>query len=64
MTTDDRGLVLTRLIPAPRSAPYRAWTEPDLLHWSHADREAHEAMGFHTGWGRCADQLAALAASR
>ena len=24
-----------------------------------ADREAHEAMGFHQGWGQCADQLAA-----
>ncbi|TXN05668.1 MULTISPECIES: SRPBCC domain-containing protein [unclassified Methylobacterium] len=22
----------------------------------------HEAMGFHEGWGRCADQLAELAA--
>jgi len=27
-----------------------------------ADREAHEKMGFHQGWGICADQLAALAA--
>jgi uncharacterized protein YndB with AHSA1/START domain len=30
------------------------------LHWTAADREAHETMGFHEGWGRCADQLAAL----
>ncbi|GJD45123.1 hypothetical protein AFCDBAGC_2992 [Methylobacterium cerastii] len=30
-------------------------------HWSVADREAHEAMGFHQGWGICADQFAALA---
>lgn len=148
---DDRELVLTRLIDAPRAALYRAWTEPELLrqwftpapwtvaeaeldvrpggaslvvmrspegelfpnrgvylevvpgrrlvftdaytgawqpsekpfmtaivsfedeagktrytarvrHWSVADREAHEKMGFHDGWGRCADQLAALAA--
>ncbi len=28
-----------------------------------ADREAHEKMGFHEGWGRCADQLAALVAT-
>jgi uncharacterized protein YndB with AHSA1/START domain len=27
-----------------------------------SDREAHEKMGFHVGWGICADQLAALAA--
>ncbi|MBL8239065.1 MAG: SRPBCC family protein [Bryobacterales bacterium] len=30
-------------------------------HWTVADREAHEQMGFHTGWGICTDQLAALA---
>jgi uncharacterized protein YndB with AHSA1/START domain len=29
-------------------------------HWSAADRETHEKMGFHEGWGRCADQLAEL----
>ena len=32
-------------------------------HWSVADREAHEKMGFHNGWGIAADQLAALAAT-
>jgi uncharacterized protein YndB with AHSA1/START domain len=32
------------------------------LHWTVADREAHEKMGFHEGWGQCADQLAALVA--
>ena len=32
-------------------------------HWTIADREQHEAMGFHTGWGKCADQLAELAAA-
>jgi uncharacterized protein YndB with AHSA1/START domain len=31
-------------------------------HWTVADREAHENMGFHKGWGLCTDQLAALAA--
>ncbi len=30
-------------------------------HWSREDCEAHEKMGFHEGWGQCADQLAALA---
>jgi uncharacterized protein YndB with AHSA1/START domain len=33
-----------------------------VLHWTVADREAHEKMGFHQGWGLCTDQLAALAA--
>ena len=32
-----------------------------VLHWTAADREMHEKMGFHEGWGKCADQLAALA---
>jgi uncharacterized protein YndB with AHSA1/START domain len=32
------------------------------VHWTVADREAHEKMGFHEGWGLCADQLAELAA--
>jgi uncharacterized protein YndB with AHSA1/START domain len=31
------------------------------LHWSEEDRAAHEKMGFHEGWGKCADQLEALA---
>ena len=31
-------------------------------HWTEADREAHEKMGFHEGWSQCTDQLAALAA--
>jgi len=31
-------------------------------HWTVADREAHEKMGFHEGWGRCTDQLAKLVA--
>ena len=30
------------------------------LHWTVADRETHEKMGFHEGWGQCADQLTAL----
>jgi uncharacterized protein YndB with AHSA1/START domain len=34
-----------------------------VRHWTVEDREAHEKMGFHQGWGQCADQLAALAAT-
>ncbi|HEY1932264.1 MAG TPA: SRPBCC family protein [Acetobacteraceae bacterium] len=150
-TIEDRELVLSRLIDAPRDRIYRAWTDPELLrqwfaplpwttshaeldvrpggaslvvmrgpdgtdfpnrgvylevvpnerlvftdaftaawepsskpfmtviltfddeagktrytarvrHWTVADRETHEKMGFHEGWGRCTDQLAAVAA--
>jgi len=31
-----------------------------VRHWTVADRETHEKMGFHQGWGQCADQLAAV----
>jgi uncharacterized protein YndB with AHSA1/START domain len=32
-----------------------------VRHWSAADAEKHAAMGFHQGWGLCAEQLEALA---
>lgn len=32
-------------------------------HWNEADKQSHEAMGFHEGWGIAADQLAELAAT-
>jgi uncharacterized protein YndB with AHSA1/START domain len=32
-----------------------------VRHWSDEDKKKHEMMGFHTGWGQCADQLEALA---
>ena len=31
-----------------------------VRHWTEADREAHEKMGFHAGWTLCTEQLAAL----
>jgi uncharacterized protein YndB with AHSA1/START domain len=34
-----------------------------VKHWTVADREAHEAMGFHQGWPVCSDQLAAVVAT-
>jgi uncharacterized protein YndB with AHSA1/START domain len=33
-----------------------------VRHWTVEDLETHEKMGFHEGWGRCTDQLAAVAA--
>lgn len=32
-------------------------------HWTAADCEQHEKMGFHEGWGKAADQLEALVAT-
>ncbi len=34
-----------------------------VRHWTVADREAHEQMGFHEGWAKATDQLAELVAS-
>ena len=31
------------------------------LHWTQENREAHEKMGFHQGWGVATDQMTALA---
>ena len=31
-----------------------------VRHWNAEDKETHEKMGFHQGWGICTDQLAAL----
>lgn len=33
-----------------------------VRHWTVADREAHEEMGFHDGWGQATDQLVELMA--
>ncbi len=30
-------------------------------HWTVEDRDTHEKMGFHQGWGICAEQLAEVA---
>jgi len=32
------------------------------MHKNQADRDTHEKMGFHEGWGTCADQLGQVAA--
>jgi uncharacterized protein YndB with AHSA1/START domain len=32
------------------------------LHWTAEDRETHEKMGFHEGWGKATDQLEELVA--
>lgn len=34
-----------------------------VRHWNADDCAAHEKMGFHDGWNKATDQLAALAAT-
>ncbi|MBL8731175.1 MAG: SRPBCC family protein [Planctomycetes bacterium] len=35
-----------------------------VRHWSAADKQQHEQMGFHDGWAKATDQLEALLRSR
>lgn len=51
------GVVLLEELPGGRTR-YTA----KALHWTEEDKKAHEAMGFHEGWGAATDQLAALLA--
>ena len=48
--------VILTFEPVPGGTRYTA----RVRHWSAEDRKLHEEMGFHAGWGQCADQLAAL----
>ncbi|WP_249730024.1 MULTISPECIES: SRPBCC family protein [unclassified Chelatococcus] len=38
-----------------------AWYRAVVRHKSAADRQKHEEMGFHEGWGTCLSQLESLA---
>ena len=51
---------MTRVVSFARDAGGCRYTAVDR-HGSVADRQAHEAMGFHQGRGICADQRATLA---
>ena len=53
------SVIAVRIVPNERLVVTDAYTAL-VRHWTVADREAHETMGFHTGWGICADQLTAL----
>ncbi|MAS13054.1 MAG: polyketide cyclase [Nitratireductor sp.] len=48
LTLEDAGEGKTRYIARAR-------------HWNAEDVEAHEKMGFHEGWGQCAEQLEEIA---
>lgn len=60
-TASCGGILFTAIITLAEHAAGTLYTAR-ALHKDDADREAHEKMGFHEGWGTCADQLAALSA--
>lgn len=52
---------MTLILTFEDAGPGRTNYTARVRHWTVADREAHEKMGFHQGWGIATDQLEALA---
>ena len=52
---------MTTILTFEDAGPGKTKYTARALHWSSADREKHEKMGFHQGWSQCLDQLVALA---
>lgn len=53
---------MTGILTFEDAGPGKTKYTARVLHWTAEDREAHEKMGFHEGWGQCADQLEEVAA--
>ena len=52
---------MTVILTFEDAGPGRTLYTARVRHWTAEDRQAHEAMGFHTGWGVATDQLEAVA---
>ncbi|MBL9216475.1 MAG: SRPBCC family protein [Opitutaceae bacterium] len=52
---------MTCILTFAEAGPGRTRYTARVRHWTAADREAHEQMGFHEGWGVATAQLEALA---
>jgi uncharacterized protein YndB with AHSA1/START domain len=55
---------MTSIITFEDAGPGKTKYTARALHWTKEDRETHEKMGFHEGWGQCLDQLVALVNKR
>ncbi|MDQ4087200.1 MAG: SRPBCC family protein [Pseudomonadota bacterium] len=60
---DCGGFPFTAVVTFEDAGDGRTRYRAVALHRNAADRDAHAAMGFEEGWGRCADQLGELARS-
>src|SRR5690606_533394 len=52
---------MTAIVTFEDAGPGKTRYVARALHWTAEDREQHEKMGFHEGWGQTARQLEALA---
>ena len=61
--SDCGGFPFTAIVTFEDEAGGRTRYKAVALHRNAADRDAHEKMGFHEGWGTCAAQLGEVAAA-
>jgi len=59
---DPQPMKMTAIVTFEPEGEGRTRYTARAVHWSAADRDTHEKMGFHEGWGQCADQLGELLA--
>jgi uncharacterized protein YndB with AHSA1/START domain len=60
---DCGGFPFTAILTFEDNGDRRTRYKAVALHRNEADRETHARMGFHEGWGTCADQLGEVARS-
>jgi uncharacterized protein YndB with AHSA1/START domain len=58
---DCGGFPFTAIMTFEDNGDGRTRYKAVALHRNEADRETHAKLGFHEGWGTCADQLAEVA---
>jgi uncharacterized protein YndB with AHSA1/START domain len=59
---DCGGFPFTAIVTLADSGDGRTLYRAVAMHRDEADRDTHEKMGFHDGWGTCAAQLGEVAA--
>lgn len=60
---DCGGFPFTAIMTLEDMGDGRSRYRAVAMHRNQADRNTHEKMGFHEGWGTCADQLGEVAGS-
>ena len=60
-TADCGGFLFTAIITFEDAPGGKTLYRAVAMHQNAADAETHAQMGFHEGWGTCADQLGEVA---